>query len=373
MRIEPFLMERWQSTHEHHVEINLSDSGVHPMTLRELGLSSAELEGLLDERLIYTQTNGTPELRERIAALYPGAGPQDIEATNGGAEANFLALWTLLEAGDEVVIQLPNYMQVHGLAESMGATVRPWRMRADFEAGRWEFDLEELEQLVSSRTKLICLCNPNNPTGARMEAASLDRVARIAEKHGAWVLCDEIYRGSDLDGGETSTLWGRTDRAVITSSLSKSYGLPGLRLGWIAAPAQLVDEMWLRHDYTTIAPGALSDRVATRVLSPDVCPAVLARTRELLTANHALVAGWLAEHTGTLQYIPPHAGAMLFLRYTPEINSSELAERLRVQKSVLLVPGDHYGMDGWLRIGFGGETDHVRTGLARVHELLSEL
>ncbi len=373
MRIEPFLMERWQSTHENHVEINLSDSGVHPMTLRELGLPAAELEGLLDERLVYTQTNGTALLRERIAALYPGAGPDHIEATNGGAEANFMALWTLVEPGDEVVVQLPNYMQVFGIAESLGATMRSWNMRADFESGRWQFDTDALEALVNERTKLICLCNPNNPTGARMSAETLDRIAAIADRHGAWILCDEIYRGSDLDDQETPTMWGRSERVVISSSLSKSYGLPGLRLGWVAAPPQLADDMWLRHDYTTIAPGALSDRVGTYVFDPDIRTSVLARTRRLLTTNHALIAGWLADHTGTLQYIAPDAGAMLFLRYDAAINSTELAERLRVEKSVLLVPGDHYGMDGWLRIGFGGETDHVETGLARVHDLLSTL
>lgn len=373
MQFEPFLMERYQSTHEYHVEINLSDSGVHPMTLRELGLAPEELEGLLDERLVYTQTNGTPKLRTRIAGLYPGAGPEHVEVTNGGAEANFLAVWTLAGAGDEVVVQLPNYMQVFGLARAMGATVRGWNMRADFDAGRWQFDLDELAALVTSRTKLICLCNPNNPTGARMDAQTLDGIARIADRHGAWILCDEIYRGSDLDDEETPTMWGRSERVIITNSLSKSYGLPGLRLGWAVAPPDMAEELWTRNDYTTIAPGALSDRIATYVLSPAISESVLARTRTLLSANLRLITGWLDQRTETLDYIAPHAGAMLFLRYAAKINSTELAERLRIEKSVLLVPGDHYGMDGWLRIGFGGETEHIETGLGRVHEMLASL
>lgn len=371
MKFEPFEMERWQSTHEHHVELNLSDSGVHPLTVSEL-LEGAPVS-LGDERLIYTQTNGTPELRARIAALYPGVGPDQLLVTSGGAEANLLAALTLIEPGDEVVVMLPNYMQLWGIARAIGAQTRAWNLIPDGEANRWRVDLAALEKLVTPRTKLIAICNPNNPTGARVGAAELDAICAIADRAGAWVLSDEIYQGSDLDGQSTPSVHGRGERVVITNSLSKTYGLPGLRLGWLVAPREIADAAWARHDYTTIAPSALSDRLATHALEPDVRARLLERTRALLTRNYAVIADWLASHGDSLDFIPPDAGAMIYLHYQHPIGSRELAERLRVEKSVLLVPGEHYGMDAWLRIGFGGETEHVERGLARVQELLGGL
>jgi hypothetical protein len=373
MKFEPFEMERWQSTHEHHVELNLSDSGVHPLTVRELLGDDARADALLDERLVYTQTNGTPELRARIAALHPGARGEHVLVTSGGAEANLLAALTLVDPGDEVVVMLPNYMQLWGIVRALGAEARGWSLVPDHEAGRWTVDLAALEELVTPRTKLIALCNPNNPTGARVEARELDAICALAERVGAWVLADEIYQGSDLDGATTPSVHGRGERVVVTNSLSKTYGLPGLRLGWLVGPDDVVEAAWARHDYTTIAPNALSDRLARHALEPGVRARLLARTRALLTRNYGVLAAWLARNADRLTYFPPAAGAMLYLHYAHPIGSSALAERLRVEQGVLLVPGDHYGMDGWLRIGFGGETAHVERGLACVQELLASL
>jgi len=242
---------------------------------------------------------------------------------------------------------LPNYMQIWGCARNLGLKTKAWHLRPDHENRRWVADLEELEALVSAKTRLIAICNPNNPTGARLDAALLDGICRIADKVGAWVLADEIYQGSDLDGGETPSIWGRYERALVTNSLSKAYGLPGLRLGWIVGAPGMVDDCWARHDYTTIGPSALSDLIARRALAPDLRTKLLARTRERLTMNYGVISTWLDEHVETLHYIPPAAGAMLYLQYSHPINSSALAARLRDEKSVLIVPGDHYGMDGW--------------------------
>lgn len=376
MRIEPFVMERWQSLNEHDVEINLSDSGVHPLSLREFLDDPDFIAEVFDQRLVYTHSNGTPELRRRIAALYahgPGATPENVEVVNGGAEANLITIWSLVEPGDEVVVMVPNYGQIRGLARGFGAQVKEWWLRPDFEQRRWVADLDELEALVTERTKLIAICTPNNPTGRRLSAAELDGICRIAERHGAWILSDEIYIGSDLDGETTPTIWGRYDRTVVTNSLSKAYGLPGLRLGWIVAPAETAADFWMHHDYTTISPGALSDLVATRALHPEHRERLLARTRAHLGSTYARIAAWLDRHAESLRYIPPDAGAMLYLHYDHPIGSLELVERLRVEKSVLVVPGDHYDMDGWLRIGFGGEAEELEAGLQRVHELLDTL
>ena len=278
MKLEPFALERLQSTYEHQVAFNLSESGVHPLTLGELIDDAPSREALLAECLRYTQTNGTVPLRETIAAFYPGATADHVQVTNGGAEANYVTTWNLVEPGDEVVMMVPNFMQASGLARAFGAVVKEWPLVTD--AGvRWEIDFDALERLVTPRTKLIVICNPNNPTGARFEAADLDRIAAIADRHGSWILSDEIYRGAERDGRETPTMWGRSDRVLVTSGLSKAYGLPGLRIGWIAGPPARIASIWSYHDYTTIAPGALSDALARHALEPARRERLLARTR----------------------------------------------------------------------------------------------
>jgi aspartate/methionine/tyrosine aminotransferase len=365
-------MERMQSTWENRVDFNLSESGVHPLTPREL-VGDGALETVLDQPLVYTQSNGTPELRALVASAYPGATEDQIEVTNGGSEANYLTVWRLIEPGDEVALLVPNYMQTWGLVRAFGGIVREWPLIEDRAAGRWRPDLDRLASVVSARTRLIVLCTPNNPTGARLTDDELDAVAAIAARHGCWVLSDEVYRGAELDGHESPSMWGRGERVVVTSGLSKAYGLPGLRIGWIAAPASFVASTWSYHDYTTIAPGALSDRLARVALSPDRRTAILARTRGMLRANLPLIESWLHAHAPGFSWTSPEAGAIVYVRYHYAINSTTLVTRLRDEKSVLIVPGDHFGMDGYLRVGFGERPDYLRQGLDRVHDLLTSL
>ena len=372
MQLEQFDMERMQSTFENLVEFNLSESGVRALTPRELIEDAGGLDGLLDQPLVYSQSNGTIELRTAIAALYPGAGIDHVEVTNGGSEANFITTFRLIEPGDEVVMLVPNYMQTWGLARAFGATVREWRFIEDRAAGRWRVDLAALEALVNAQTRMIVICNPNNPTGARLTASELDGIARIADKHGAWILSDEVYRGAEIDGQETASMWGRSDRAIITSGLSKAYGLPGLRIGWIVAPPPLVAAFWSYHDYVTIAPGALSDRLARVALAPARRERLLERTRGILRTNLPLIEDWLRA-AGGFEWIAPEAGAIVYVRYGHAINSTALAHRVREEKSVLIVPGDHFGMDGYLRLGFGEPPAYNRTGRDRLREVLASL
>ena len=251
--------------------------------------------------------------------------------------------------------------------------MRPWPMQLSADGRRWTINLEHLRTLVSHRTRLIVLCNPNNPTGARLSAADLDGVCAIAGTVGAWVLADEIYRGAEIDGVETPSIWGRYDRVVVTSGLSKAYGLPGLRIGWIASTPQVVAATWAHHDYTTIGPGALSDLLARHALQPAVRERILQRTRRILTANLPVMTGWLDGHRDHFSYALPDAGAIVYAQYHDAINSTELVDRLREEKSVLIVPGDHFGMDGYLRVGFGSEVRYLRDGLDRLADLLRSL
>ena len=374
MKIEPFELERLQSIYEHSVEINLSESGVEPVRVHDL-VAARELEEMLQQPLAYTQTNGTAELRTAIAGLYHGASVDEVVVTNGGSEANYITCWHLVEPGDDVVVMHPNYMQTHLLATAFGATVRPWRLVEQMAGtlSRWAPDLDALDTLVTDRTKLIVICNPNNPTGARLTGPEVDAICATARTHDAWVLSDEIYQGVERDGRTTASAWGRYERVIVTAGLSKAYGLPGLRIGWAVAPRAVSRTLWGYHDYTTIAPAALSDHLARLALASKLRALLLSRARHIVNTNYTVVRDWIAVHDGALKHIPPEAGAITFVKYDHEVNSTELSTRLIETQSVLVAPGDHFGMDGYLRLGFGGPVDALRTGLARLDRLFVDL
>jgi aspartate/methionine/tyrosine aminotransferase len=369
MKIDLFKMERMQSVWENVVDYNLSESGVHPMTLAEL-LTPAQLEELTRVELGYTQTNGTVPLRERIAALYPGAGLEQILTTAGSSEANFLLMWSLIEPGDEVLFELPNYMQMGGLTRAFGANVKTFTLKEELD---WQPDLDELARLVTPKTKLIVLTNPNNPTGSVLSPEVMKAIVGLAERSGAWILADEVYRGAELSGVTTPSFWGLAERVLVVNGLSKAYGLPGLRIGWIVGPEDVVKRTWPYHDYTTISPSALSDRLAAFALEPAARERILARTRGILNANFPVLETWLRAHGGLFSYRSPKAGAICFARYGLKVNSTELVERLIREQSVLAVPGDHFELDGYLRFGYGPEAGYLRAALARIDETLKKI
>jgi hypothetical protein len=372
MRFEPFAMERLQSIWEHQVAWNVSESGVEPLRVEELATTPEDREALMRQPLGYTQTNGTIELRSQIAALYPGATADHVQVTNGGSEANLVSLLHLVERGDDIVLMTPNYMQAPGIISALQAQVRPWPLRMRGDARRWEPDLDALESLVTPKTRAIFICNPNNPTGSRLDDSELNAIAAAADRAGAWIVSDEIYRGAELDAVETATMWGRADRVIVTSGLSKAYGLPGLRIGWIVGPPETMANLWGIHDYTTIGPAAMSDRLARVALSTQGRERLLARTRGIIRANYPLLRSWLDKRE-RFSHVAPEAGAIAFVAYRHQINSSTLVERLRTDKSVLVVPGDHFGMDGYLRIGFGSHPELLAGALDRIAELMDPL
>jgi aspartate/methionine/tyrosine aminotransferase len=375
MKLETFEMERMQSTWENRVAWNVSESGVHPLRVEEVADTDADRAALLGLHLGYSQTNGTPELRAAIAAMYPGATPEHIEVTNGGSEANCIAMMHLIEPGDRVVVMTPNYPQMRGLARGLGAIVEHWPLieDADAPAPRWRPDLDRLARLTASGARVIVICNPNNPTGARLTADELETICNIASRAGAWIVSDEIYRGAEMDNMETPTIWGRYDRVLVTSSLSKAYGLPGLRIGWVVGPPATVDSLWGVHDYTTIGPAAASDMLARITLRQPRRARVIARTRGIIRTNYPIVRKWIDRRAPFLSHIPPQAGAIVYVKYRHPINSTDLITRLRDEKSVLVVPGDHFEMDGYLRIGFGSDPTHLEGSLERIAEVLDSI
>ena len=362
MPFVPFHLERWQSTWENRVRFNLSESGVHPLTLKELlDLAGSAAPPLLDVRLGYGQANGTDLLRARIAALYPGAAAEQVLVTTGSSEANFLICWRLLEPGDRVAILLPNYLQTWGLAQSLGAQVCGFSLPD--ERG-WDAYIEELHRAIAPRTRLVVVTNPHNPTGQVLTAEARRAILERASAVGAWLLADEVYQGAELDGGTTPSLWGGYEHVIVVNGLSKAYGLPGLRIGWLVAPPTFTAEAWARHDYTTIGPAGASDHLATVALEPRVRERLLERTRHILRANYPVLDAWLREFGDTFTWRAPQAGAICWVRYRHAVSALELVERLRADHSVLLVPGDHFGVPGHLRFGYGESPQYLNDALA---------
>jgi aspartate/methionine/tyrosine aminotransferase len=370
MKLVPFAQERWQCKYENKVDFNLSESSVQPLSSRDLLGSDQACEAFLDIPHGYSEAYGTPELKAAIAATYKKAAPENVMVTTGSSEANFLASLHLFERGDEAVLMAPDYAQVWGLATTLGLKAKSLWLK---EERGWQFDPEDLKSLVTKKTKVIQVCNPNNPTGAVMEGPQRKALLDAAKDSKAWLMSDEIFRGAEREGRMTDSLWGQYDRTLVTCGLSKAYGLNGLRIGWLVASPEILEEIKPYHDYTTLAPSTLSDRLARLALEPKKRNEILARTRSILQKNYPALRSWLEEHGSLFSHVPPRACAICYVKYNMKINSSDLAERLLKEKSVLIVPGDHFMMDGYIRVGTGPPTDYLVEGLERVDELLAEI
>ncbi len=370
MKIEVFEMERMQSTWENIVDYDMSESGVRPLTLRELGEMGFDLEAFLDEPLGYSQSNGTVALRERLTAVYPGATVDHIEVTNGTSEANYLIALSQLQAGDLVAMQVPNYMQMPGVARSLGAEVRTFRLRTE---ASWEPDWDEFERAVTPKTRLLYLSNPNNPTGSVLSDASMRRIVERCDQTGTWLLADEVYLGAEITAPRTKSFWGLSERVIVTSGLSKAYGIPGVRIGWLVGPPGLVAGCWSQHDYITIGPNKMSDRIARVAVEAKNRERCYARTGEILRHNLPIAREWAASFGGRLAWTEPTAGAIGLMKYAPDTPSLAIAERVRVNQATLIVPGVHVGIEGHLRIWLGGREEFLREGLRRIGTELKAL
>lgn len=359
MEIIEFGLERIQSLYENTVDYNLSDSGVHPYSLREF-LSTAQTDAMLDLEIGYGWTNGTPELRTSVASLYENRTEDEVMITNGSAEANFLMVMSLLSTGDELIVFVPNYLQIWGWAKSMGITVKEVALREDL---NWQPDLDELANAVTPKTKMITVCHPNNPTGSVMSKDAMMQLVAFARKHDLYLHGDEVYKGSELNGIESPSFADLYEKGIVSSGLSKALALPGLRIGWLVGPKDFIYKTWQLKDYTSITTSAVSEYVANIALQPAKRAEILARSQRILNENVGLLGDWLNTNANLFSSILPKAGGMAFVRYNMDINSTELVHKLREERSIMLVPGDVYGRDGYIRLGVGAPKSHVEVGL----------
>jgi aspartate/methionine/tyrosine aminotransferase len=368
MNFQNFELEYFQSQFERTVEYNLADSSVECTDVREL--LGDDAAPLLSLPLPYPEVNGTALLRERIAALYPEAGPGNVLVTVGAAQANWMVCSTLLEPGDEVIVISPGYRQVWGLAKNAGCRVHEVQLRPE---DNWRLDLDRLESLASNKTKLIGIVNPNNPTGSILSAAEMKRIVRICEKTGAWLHADEVYRETELEGDKTPTFWGQYGKLICVNSFSKAYGLAGLRIGWAIAMPETIEALWRRHEYAVIAASAPSMKLAEIALEPAKRQALLDRQRRLACHGHEVLEDWLRMQNGIFSWQKPKATSIAFVRYHFDIQSPEMADLIRKKASVLVAPGSYLGTEHHLRIAVGHEGEKLKTALDRIATAVEEL
>ena len=376
MKVDTFALERWMSRWEMETEFDIAESGVYPLTTRdvinllpEAGRAKA-LDALLDLRQGYTEARGTRALRETIASVYEETTPENILVTTGAIEANYLLFNTLLQAGDHVVAVYPAYQQLYAVAEAIGCVVERWELRPE---NGFRYDLHDLERLVRPETKMIVTNTPHNPTGAILSPDELDTVYVLAGSVGAWLLSDEAYRWLDLPGQPPMAppIRNRGGHGISVGTMSKPFGLPGLRIGWIAAAEEVVQGCWGSRDYISLSPARLSDALA--MIAIQHRDAIVIRNQAIAAENLATATEWFAENADLASWTPPCAGLLALVKYSVDIPSKELADRLAGEYGVMLAPGSAFGFEGYLRIGIGQRPDHFREGLYRTAACLRDL
>ena len=359
MKFPSFDLERIQSLYENSVEVNLTESGIEPLSLKEL-MNAEELEELLNLPIGYGYTQGTPLLRKRISDLYDGFDENNVLVTSGSSEAIFLSAVLTVSEGDKVVMMTPNYLSFNGIAEALGAEVDYVSL---IKKEKWEWDINKLAEVVEDKTKVISICNPNNPTGSVLSIKQMKDIIGIAREVDAYILVDEVYIGAELSSDKTKSFLGMYEKTIVTSGLSKSYSHPGLRIGWIISDNIFVQEAWAVKDYTTIASSSLSQHIASKVLEPETISRLRSRTSELLNGNLKTFSDWILPYSNHLSFLKPEAGGFAFVEYDMDMNSTDLIHDLRTNEGVFIVPGDSFGMENFFRVGLGSEPEEFKKGL----------
>lgn len=376
MKIEPFELERWMTRWELEVDFDIAESGILPLSLQEVlelmpDTSAEELERYIHQTpLGYSEARGSARLRSALASTYARAQSDDILVTTGAIEANSLLFCTLVSPGDHVVAVTPAYQQLASVPRAIGADVSLWDVRSP---EGFRYDLDVLEDLLRPDTRLIVINSPHNPTGAMLDEADLNRIVELADRSGAWILSDEAYRWLEHPGGRPlpPPLHDLTDRAISVGTMSKSFGLPGLRVGWFAANADIAGKAWGLRDYVSLSPARISDAIASAVLEHR--ERFLPRNGGIISENLAFAREWFESHPEIASWTEPRAGLLAMMRYRADIGSMELADNLAQDVRVMLAPGSSFGLEGYLRIGIGQRPDIFAEGLRRTARYLAGL
>lgn len=372
MKIKPFGVEIWMNQYETQCAYNLAETCVESLTVAQLleiaGKHNVILDELLPLKLTYGAIEGTERLRGNVAALYARQKAENVTITHGAIGANALVYATLVEPGDRVISIVPTYQQHYSIPESYGADLQIHKLG---EENGFLPDLDAVQRLVTPNTKLIAVTNPNNPTGSLMDRAMMQRIADMAASCGAYVLCDEVYRGVDQEGDDlTVSMADLYERGISTGSMSKAFSLAGLRLGWIVGPKDLIHAVSIHRDYNTISVGMLDDHFAAIALEHR--DAILARNRAIVRTNLAILDRWVAQELA-ISYVKPKAGTVALLKYDFDMPSREFCVRLLEAEGVMFTPGSALDMEGYVRIGYANNRAVLEAGLERVSRFLKTL
>ncbi|NBM16005.1 aminotransferase class I/II-fold pyridoxal phosphate-dependent enzyme [Streptomyces sp. GC420] len=373
MTFTPFELLEWQGRLGATATYSLADSGCRPIRLRDLVDSEQSLSRLLDSELSYPPTCGTDQLRAQTAQWHAGSTDyaSEVIVTVGAAEANTVAVETLIRPGDHVVTMSPGYRQVWGAALNRGAVVED--LPLDPQRG-WRPDIDALANMVHPGTRAISVTTPNNPAGTILTEEEIRAITSIADRVGAWVLSDEVHRGTELHTEKASpSFWGRYERVVCVGSLSKAFGMPGLRLGWLIAPPALTARLRQRHEYTTVSAAGPAMALAELALNPATRTRLLNRYRGFLRESWTQMQQWIDSHDQLLSAVPPQATSLAFVRYHLDLPSTEVAEALHARGGVLVGAGAHFGTENHLRFTYGQEPAQLAAALERASHVLKEL
>ncbi|MFB9770016.1 aminotransferase [Lactiplantibacillus modestisalitolerans] len=370
MQIAGFGVEAWLNEHEREATTDISQSSVAALTLGQVAaLDGDDGQALATQlqtvRLDYGWIEGSPEFKRLVSSQYQHVPAANVLQTNGATGANQLAIYSLIEPGDHVIALYPTYQQLYDIPKSLGAQVDYWRLH---EERGWLPTLAELKQLIRPDTKMILLNNAMNPTGALLDEAMLRQVVALARSVGAYVLADEVYQ--PLDDTPFTSVADLYEHGIAVNSLSKTYSVPGIRIGWVATPdATLADRFRKYRDYTMICGGVVSDRLAVQVLRHR--EKILARNRQIMTTNLAIVKKWVAAEPRA-QMVFPRGVPVSCVALDIPLDDETFCLRLLRDTGVLLVPGSRFDLPGHARLGYCTDAQALQRGLRLLSDYLRQ-
>ena len=363
-----FKLEEWFERYEFEVDHLLGSSSCAGMTMEELCKITDETVDFAGSSLGATPGPGSDELREAISTWYNNGSPENIYITSSSTEAIFLLIESILSPGDSMVAMFPMYPALYQLAEDNGADIRHWHLRHE---NGFEPDFDELNELVDDTTRLIIVNNPNNPTGQIMLRNDLQRLAQFAHEHDIQLWVDEVFRGITVDGGPVTPSIRDIDSGTIsTGSMSKSFGLSGLRVGWIAAPEEVLEAFRHIRFYTTVTAPVVEQKIAA--VAHRNRDKVIGRNQAILDKNYTYLKQWMGERNGVFDWVAPKGGPVTFPKFIDSVSTDDFCLKLAEDYSVLLPPGNYsFSAEGFIRIGYG-QSRRFEEAMSRVGDALEE-
>ena len=371
MKIKPFAVEEWMNAWEVGAKYNIAETCVDSISMNELFELTGEdktefLNRLCARRLSYGDIEGLPEFRKGVCGLYKTLNIENIVPTHGASGANHHVFYSLISPGDRVVSIMPTYQQLYSIPESYGADVQILHLSKE---NNYLPDLEKLRRLVTPKTKMICINNPNNPTGALMSEQMLREIVDIARSADAWILCDEVYRHLSQEDGWCPSIVDLYEKGISVSSMSKVFSLAGLRLGWIATHDMSVVKSCLSHrDYNLVSCGVFDEMLAAVALKHR--DKLLERSRKIVRENLQILDDWVGSEPH-VSYVKPKAGTTALVYYDLDISSYEFCEEMYKKTGAFVTPGDCFEVPHSMRIGYAYGKQDLIDGLKAISEYIA--